>query len=161
MLLQKNRMDSYIDISFHIIVSLFLGFFVWKIFGFKDRKSLIISLFFTFLGGVLIDIDHFLDNFLSFGFDFNYDFFIKGEYFIISNKAYIIFHAIEYVIISGLLSILSKNRKKKMIFASVALGMLSHILIDILLFPNPIKGYFIIYRLLNGFNVDMSKGILE
>lgn len=154
-------MDSYIDISFHIITSLILGYLVWRFFGWNDRKSLLISLFFTFLGGVLIDIDHFLDHFLSFGLNFNYDYFIKGEYFLKSNKAYIFFHGFEYVILFGVLSLFARAKVKKMIFIGLALGMLSHLLIDILLFQNPIKGYFILYRILNGFDVDMSKGILE
>ncbi|MEK7533739.1 MAG: hypothetical protein AAB600_00220 [Patescibacteria group bacterium] len=154
-------MDSYIDVSFHVIVSLLLGYIIFRLFGLSDRKSLLISFLFTFLGGVLIDVDHFIDHFLSFGINFNYDYFIKGEYFLKSNKAYIVFHAVEYIILSGLLAILLGDRKKKMIFTALALGMLFHILIDILLFPNPIKGYFILYRMLNGFNVDMSKGILE
>lgn len=154
-------MDSYLDISFHVIVSLTLGYIVWRIFGSNDRKSLLISFSFIILGGILIDMDHFLDYFLSFGLNFNYDYFLKGEYFLRSHKTYIVFHAFEYVIITGLLAIFLKDKKKKMIFYGVALGMLSHLLIDIFLFPNPIKGYFILYRLLNGFNVDMSKGILE
>lgn len=154
-------MDSYIDISFHVIVSLILGFFVWRIFGFKDRKSLIISLFFTFLGGVLIDVDHFVDHFLSFGLNFNYDFFIRGEYFLKSNKAYIVFHGFEYVILFGILAFFAKARIIKTIFIAITLGMFFHLLIDIFLFPNPIKGYFVLYRLFHGFNVDMSKGIFE
>lgn len=153
-------MNSYIDISFHVVISLILGYFVWKISGFQDRKSFFISLFFTILGGVLIDVDHFLDHFLSFGFNFNYDYFINGEYFL-GKKAYIVFHAVEYIIITGFLAIFIKDRKKKMVFCALALGMLSHLLIDIFLFPNPIKGYFIFYRILNGFNVDMSKRIFE
>lgn len=154
-------MDSYIDISFHVIVSLLLGYVVWRFFDLHDRKSLIISLIFTFLGGVLIDIDHFLDHFLSFGFNFNYDYFIKGEYFLKSNKAYIVFHGFEYVVLFGVLALFVKARIRKMVFIAIALGMLSHLLIDIFLFPNPIKSYFILYRIFNGFNVDMSKGILE
>jgi len=153
-------MDSYIDISFHVIVSLLLGYIVWRLFGLSDRKSLLISLLFSFLGGVLIDVDHFIDHFLSFGLNFNYDYFIKGEYFL-KSKAYIVFHGFEYVIIFGVLALFLKTRKKKMMLMGLALGMLSHLLIDILLFPNPIKGYFILYRLLHGFNVDMNKGILE
>lgn len=154
-------MDSYIDIGFHVVISLFLGYSVWRIFGLNDRKSLLMSLAFTFLGGVLIDVDHFLDHFVSFGFNFNYDYFIKGEYFLKSHKAYIIFHAFEYVIIAGLFAFFLKGRKKKMIFCGLALGMLFHLSIDIFLFPNPMRGYFILYRILNGFNVDMSEGILE
>ena len=124
-------------------------------------KSLIISLIFTFLGGVLIDVDHFIDHFLSFGVNFNYDYFIKGEYFLKSNKAYIVFHGFEYVILFGVLALFAKVGFRRMIFITIALGMLSHLLIDILLFPNPVKGYFILYRLLHGFNVDMSGGVLN
>jgi len=154
-------MNSYIDIGFHAATSLALGYLVWRIFGINDRRNLLISLFFTFLGGLLIDVDHFLDHFLSFGLNFNYEYFISGEYFMMSNKAYIIFHAVEYVIILGLIYFFLKDQKRKMIFASLALGVLAHLLIDIFLVPNPIKGYFIIYRILNGFNVDMSQGIFE
>ena len=154
-------MDSYVDIGFHVTTSLILGCVIWKIFGSSDKKSLLVSLVFTFFGGVLIDIDHFLDHFLSFGFNFNYDYFLNGEYFLRSHKAYIVLHAFEYVIIAGLLAFCLRDRKKKMIFYSLALGILSHLFIDIFLFPNPISGYFILYRISNGFNVDMSKGILE
>lgn len=154
-------MDSYIDISFHVIISLILGYAVWRLFGSYNRRSLVISLLFTFFGGVLIDIDHFLDHFLSFGQNFNYDYFIKGEYFLKSNKAYIVFHGFEYVILFGVLAFFAKARIRKMIFTAITLGMLSHLLIDTFLFPNPIKGYFILYRILNGFNVDMSRGIFE
>jgi len=148
-------MDSYVDISFHVITSLFLGYIIWKIFGLNDRRSLLLSLFFTFLGGVLIDADHFLDHFLSFGFNFNYDYFLNGEYFLRSHKAYVIFHAFEYVVIAGLFAFFLKDREKKMIFSGLALGMLSHLLIDSFLFPNSITGYFILNRLLNGFNADV------
>lgn len=154
-------MDSYVDIGFHVITSLILGYVLWRNFGSNDRKSFLISLAFTFLGGVLIDIDHFFDYFLSFGFNFNYDYFLNGEYFLRTHKAYIVFHALEYVIITGLFAVFFKDRRKKMIFYGLALGILSHILIDIFLFPNPIRGYFILYRMLNGFNVDMSEGVLD
>lgn len=153
-------MDSYIDISFHVTVSLILGYLIWRLFGSRDRKSLLISLLFTFLGGVLIDVDHLIDHFLSFGLNFNYDYFIRGEYFL-EGKAYIVFHGFEYVILFGVLAFFSKARIRKMIFIAIALGMLSHLFIDTFLFPNPIKGYFILYRLLHGFNVDMEKGIFE
>lgn len=148
-------MQSYIDIGFHVITSLILGYIVWKFFGLNDRKSLLIALFFTFLGGVLIDIDHFIDHYLAFGFTFNYDYFIAGEYFLKSNKAYVFFHAFEYVVIASIFAIFLKDRKIKMIFCGLALGMLSHLLIDSFLFPNSIEGYSILYRLLNGFNANV------
>ena len=148
-------MDSYIDISFHVIVSSLLGYAVWRLFDSHDKKIFTISLFFTLLGGVLIDVDHFIDHFLSFGLNFNYDYFIKGEYFLRSSRAYIVFHGFEYVILFGVLALLVKARIRKVVFIAIALGMLSHLLIDAFLFPNSIMGYSIFYRLLNGFNTDI------
>ena len=154
-------MDSYVDISFHVFFSLAIGFVTSKVFALRDRKSLVLSLLFAFLGGVLVDLDHFIDHFLTFGFNFNYDYFIKGEYFLRSSKAYILFHGFEYVILLGIAAIFIKSKKYKMILSAFVLAMLSHLLIDTFLFANPIKGYFILYRIFHGFNVDMSGGILD
>jgi len=154
-------MDSYIDIGFHVITSLILGFFVWKIFGMNDRKSLLISLSSTFLGGVLIDLDHFIDHLLAFGLNFNYEYFINGEYFLRSGKTYIFFHGFEYAVLFGIAAVFIKSKKWKMILSALTFGMLSHLLIDTFLFTNPIKGYFILYRIFHGFNVDMSGGVLD
>lgn len=154
-------MDTYIDVSFHVVFSLLAGYITWKFFSLGDRKSLALSLMFAFLGGVLIDLDHFIDHFITFGFNFNYDYFIKGEYFLRSGKAYILFHGFEYVALFGIAAILLKSKKRKMILSALAFGMLFHLLIDTFLFANPIRGYFILYRILHGFNVDMSGGVLD
>lgn len=154
-------MDSYIDVAFHICFSIASGFIAWKLYGLSNKKSLVIAMFCALLSGVFVDLDHFADHFLTFGFNFNYDYFIKGEYFLRTGKTYILFHGFEYVILLGILSIFIKTKKKKVILTSLGLAMFFHLIIDILLFSIPIKNYFILYRILNGFNVDMSKGILE
>ena len=154
-------MDSYVDVSFHVFFSLIIGFVTSKFFALEDRKSLMLSLTFAFLGGVLIDLDHFIDHFLAFGLSFNYDYFIKGEYFLKSGKAYILFHGFEYVVILWIAVIFIKSKRNKMVLCAFVLAMFSHLLIDTFLFTNPIKGYFILYRILYGFSVDINGGVLD
>ena len=144
-------MDSYIDVGLHICFSALSGFIAWGIFGQSDKKSLVFSIFFALLSGVFIDLDHFLDHFLTFGFHFNYDYFIRGEYFLRTGKTYIVFHGFEYVIILGILSIFLQDKKKKMIFIALTLAMFFHLIVDILLFSIPIKNYFILYRIFHDF----------
>lgn len=144
-------MDSYLDVGLHIFFSGLSGFIAWRIFGQSDKKSLVFSIFFALLSGVFIDLDHFFDHFLTFGFNFNYDYFIKGEYFLRSGKTYIVFHGFEYVIILGILSIFLQDKKKKMILTSLMLSMFFHLIVDILLFSIPIKNYFILYRIFHYF----------
>lgn len=144
-------MDSYIDVAYHICFSLVSGFIAWELYGLSNRKSLIISVISALLSGVFIDLDHFVDHFLTFGFHFNYDYFIRGEYFLRTGKTYILFHGFEYVILLGILSIFSKAKKIKMILIALGLAMLFHLIVDILLFSIPIKNYFIIYRIFHDF----------
>ena len=106
-------MDSYIDISFHVVFSLVTGYITWKFFAPGDKKSLAFSLISAFLGGVLIDLDHFIDNFLAFGLNFNYDYFMKGEYFLRSGKTYVFFHGFEYIVFFGITAILTNSKKWK------------------------------------------------
>ncbi len=146
-------MDSYIDIVLHICFSLIAGFIAWKLYGKGNIKSLVIAMFSALVSGVLIDLDHFIDHFLTFGFHFNYDYFIGGEYFLRSGKTYIFFHAYEYVILLGILSIFAKVKTKKMILTALGLAMLFHLITDGLLFTTSIKNYFIFYRIFHNFNV--------
>ena len=145
-------MDSYIDVSFHIFFSALSGFIAWKILRVGNKKSLFLSIFFALLSGVFIDLDHFIDHFLSFGFHFNYNYFITGEYFIRTGKTYIVFHGFEYVIILGIISNLLQDKKKKMILIALTLAMFFHLIVDIHLFSIPIKNYFILYRIFHDFS---------
>lgn len=154
-------MDSYIDVGFHIFFSLAAGFIAWKIYGLSNKKNLVIAVLLAILSGVLIDLDHFIDNFLTFGFHFNYDYFIRGEYFLRTGKTYVFFHGFEYVIILAILSFLFKSKKVKMILTALCLAMFFHLIVDILLFSIPIKNYFIPYRIFNGFKVYMISSLIS
>lgn len=144
-------MSSYIDIALHLFFSILAGFLVWKLYG-GSRKDLVISIICAFIAGVLIDLDHFIDNFLSFGWDFNFDYFIRGEYFIRSGNYFIFFHGFEYVLILlAIFKFFIKTKISKMIILSFAFSMFIHLMIDILFFSVPVINYSILYRFLTGF----------
>lgn len=145
-------MASYIDIVLHVFFSFLAGFLVWKLYGNNDRKNFLLSIFFAFIAGVLIDLDHFIDNFIFFDWNFNFDYFIRGEYFVRSGKNYILFHGFEYVLILFvILKFFAKTKKAKMIVASLVLAMLLHLLVDIFFFSIPLINYSILYRIFTNF----------
>lgn len=148
------EITTYLDIAVHVIFSLIAGFIAWKFYGQRELKRLKLSIFFSFLTGVAIDFDHFLDNFIVFGLSFNYHKFVIGDYFHKTSKAYILFHGFEYIVILALIFILVKSGKTKMILLSMILGMFFHLATDIILFTHSIKEYSLFYRILHNFKLD-------
>lgn len=147
-------MLTFVDIFIHIILSIFSGFFVFKLYHLKGKGGLVFSLLFAFIFGFLIDIDHLLDYILAFGLNFNLNYILNGSEFLENGKNYVIFHGFEYVIILGILFYFIKDKKKKMILGSSILSMLLHLFTDMLLFSVPIQYYFLIYRIINNFKVN-------
>ncbi len=144
-------MSSYIDIVLHLFFSILAGFLVWKLYG-SSRRDLAISLACAFTAGVLIDLDHFIDNFIYFGWNFNFDFFVKGEYFIDSGKYYILFHGFEYILILlAVFKFFAKTKKMKMVILSIGLAMFIHLLVDSFFLSIPLINYSILNRIFTGF----------
>lgn len=108
------------------------------------------------MGGVLIDLDHFIDYFLAFGFTFNLNYFIHGYQFLKSDKIYILFHGWEYVILLLTVSWLIKsNIKIKAAVLALALGMFFHLGIDAVTNEGAqFRTYSIIYRAKNNFDLQ-------
>lgn len=145
-------MEIYVDVGAHIIFSLLAGVIAWKLIDPSNKKSLITSLIFTFISGVLIDLDHVIDYFLAYGLHFDYDLFTRLEMFQKTGKIYVFFHAYEYVILLSLAVCLVKDKTKKLVLTALALGMLFHLGVDILL-GVPFNLYFLTFRILNHFNL--------
>jgi len=103
--------------------------------------------FLAFLGGVLIDTDHFIDYFLHLE-KWNLESFLHGH-FIVSRKLYLIFHAWELVILFAILSLYWN------FFIVISTSMAGHLLIDTLMHAlySPFS-YFFIYRLKHKFFFD-------
>lgn len=143
------NMPLTLHIAIHIFLSLAAGFIVWKIY-----KKPFLAFFFALLSGVAVDLDHFIDYFLAFGFHFRLDYFSQGYQFLKSEKVYVLFHAWEYVIILLIIFLFIKNKTGKAIFLSLALGLVFHLSADILIDAAPIKTYSIIYRAENNFEIE-------
>lgn len=145
-------METYLDVLAHVVFSLLAGLIAWKLYGTKNKESLITALIFAFLSGVLIDLDHFIDYFLIYGLHFDSAILIHLEMLQKTGKSYVFFHAYEYVIILSLAALLAKDKPKKLALTALTLGMLFHLGVDIL-FGVPFNLYFLTFRIVNHFNV--------
>ncbi len=154
-------MSTYIDVFLHVIFSLLAAYVAWKAYGDNKKRNLFLSVVYAMVGGVLIDLDHFIDNLLAFGWNFNYGYFITGEYFLKTGKTYVFFHGFEYLIILFVVFFFAKTKMIKMILLSLTLAMAFHLGVDIIFYSIPIKNYFILYRIFNDFKVDMASPLLH
>ena len=109
------------DEIMHVLFALVSVFVVWK--KTKSRKLALT----TVLVAILVDVDHLVDYFSFYGFKFNLANFLEGKYFKVTQKAYVPFHAWEWVILLG---IIAKNRGWKSYFTAIALGLFAHLVYD-------------------------------
>jgi hypothetical protein len=140
-----------LDITAHFVLSSLLGFGFWLFFDGKDKRRLLYCLGFALLSGFLVDLDHFFDYFMAYGFVWNFSHFIHEDFFNASGHNYVFFHAFEYVILLGLSAFLAKKKWTKIYLSILAVSLLGHLFIDIYLAGATIRSYFIIYRILTGF----------
>ncbi len=136
-----------IHLSIHILFSFCAGLIIWKIW-----KKPMLAFVFALLGGFFVDIDHFIDYCLAFGFKWNW-FYFKNDFQVLkSGKIYFLFHAWEFVLILTLLAFLFKNKCVKTIFFSLALGLFFHLWTDVVIDQVSPKAYFLTYRIVNNFD---------
>ncbi len=135
-------------LSIHIFFSLLAGGIVWRIW-----KKPFLAFTFGIIGGFLVDLDHFIDYYLAFGWNWNWEYFKNGYQFLKSGKIYVLFHGWEYVIILVLLTLLLRNKYAKTIFLSLALGLFFHLCADVVIDETPIKSYSIVYRIKHNFDI--------
>ena len=144
-------MNFYLHISIHIFLSFLAGLIVWRIY-----KKPIISICGGLLGGFLVDLDHFIDYFMVFGWNFKYQYFIHGYEFLKSGKIHILFHSWEYVIILLLIALfLKQNIKIKSFILAVSIGLFVHLVTDVVINEGMTwRTYFIIDRAKNSFDIE-------
>lgn len=133
----------------HFFASILVGYFVWKIW-----QKPIVSFLSAIAAGVFVDLDHFIDYYFAFGWDFRWNYFFSGYQFLKSGKDYIFFHGWEYVAFFAILVFLFKNKLAKSIFLGLALGLFFHLALDATLNGLPIKSYSIIQRVRNNFEAE-------
>jgi hypothetical protein len=142
-------MPLLIHLSIHFILAILAGGIVYKIWG-----RLYISLIAGLIGGVLIDLDHFIDYYIAFGPNFRLDHILSGFEFLKNEKIYLFFHAWEYVALLMALAFFLKNKKVKSIFLGLALGILLHLAVDIYVNGLPYNSYLLTSRIKNNFLIE-------
>jgi hypothetical protein len=109
--------DTILDLSVHVIVTAGIAAVLFFI-----SKSWV-WVFLVVTGGILIDVDHFMDYFLHFGPRFNILRFLRHEYQA-SGKCYVIFHSWEILALLFILSVFIE-----WVFP-LAAGMAGHMAVD-------------------------------
>ena len=141
-----------LDLILHIVVSLILSYCIWRLYGFKDRKTLSYALFAGIISGLLIDVDHFLDYFLVYGTTFDFFKFMHESGYIQTGRATVIFHGFEYALIGFLAIFFVKKGLHKMIVTTITFCLFFHLLIDASLYSIPLYYFLFTYRLTHNFS---------
>ena len=130
----------------HVVVSSIVSAFVWAFF--KSFGCAAIS----FASGVLIDLDHVIDYYASYGFTFK----AKKIYNICLElklkKLYLILHSYELI---ALLWIIIYVFSLSNLWKAIAIGFTQHIILDQITNPINTLGYFLTYRFIKGFKKEL------
>lgn len=130
-----------IDLIFHLVATVL--FSVWIFIETKNPAYVCIFI----LGGIFIDLDHFLDYFLYYKKKFNLKDFFRSMY-LKSGKAYLFLHSWELGLFLLYLSVLLRSHGLFLFALSVSV----HLLIDNIQRKNPLF-YFLTYRFCKQFEV--------
>lgn len=120
----------------HGLVALPFMVIVWN----KTKSYLCVLI--VVLTAYFLDLDHLIDYFIFYGFQFSLSGFLSSKYFGLSNRAYVFFHAWEWFFI---LSLVSLKSGWKSYFTAFSLGLLSHLILDAINVKSFVF-YSIIYR---------------
>jgi hypothetical protein len=123
------------------IPSAFLLYSIWPSFS-------AVGLF--YIVTYFIDADHLFDYSQYYGFSFNFKKFLSGTYFDLSKKAYVFFHAWEWVVI---LLYFASAAGWQSWFTAVSLGIFTHLVYDTLSYKSGVLHFSIIYRCSKGFRL--------
>ncbi len=140
-----------IHLSIHFIVAGLVGLLAGKFFN-----ELKIGIIAGIMGGFLIDLDHVLEYFFTFGLRFNFTHFFQGRQFLVSNRMLSIFHAWEYILVILLVIFLVRRYHNiKIFFITLVLSATVHLVSDCIINKFPPRNYSIIYRAAKGFNSSL------
>lgn len=121
----------------------------------KAKKLRVLYVVFGFLVTMFMDIDHLFDYFMYKGITIDYIDFFQTDYFSLSGKTFVLFHAWEYVIALSIIYLFIKGNRFAPFLVFAALGIGIHLAYDTLFYGfNPL-GYSIIYRILSGFSLTV------
>lgn len=144
--------STFFDLLKHMSVTSIIAIFLW--YKYRNLKLIIIA----YLAGVLVDVDHLFDYFVWAGWRFDFsEFFDPSIYVRATNKAFVLLHGWEYLMILWLIAQRLK-RKVAGIHLALILPYLCHLLIDQSPFTRAPLAYFFVYRLINNFSLTAFNG---
>lgn len=126
----------------HVLIAIPFAWYLWN----KTKSPKAIILYFIISIGM--DIDHLFDFFGYYGFTFDPALFFKLDYFDGPGRAFVPFHAWEWILVTFLLF----KKTWKVIWLILMFGMLSHLILDSINVGSIIF-YSIIYRAEAGFRI--------
>ncbi len=136
----------------HIVLSLLAGSIIWWIW-----RRPVAAFVGAILGGIFIDLDHFIDYFLAFSFpSFNLEHFTGGAYGMQNGHLFYFFHGWEYVVILFIVGIyIWKKVGLRSFFFAMGLSMLFHLMLDVNINEGmTFRSYSITYRALHHFRLE-------
>lgn len=116
-------------------------------FWITNSKGLAIA---SFIAGIFIDVDHFLDYYLNKGFSLDIIDFYRTCVNRKLTKIYIFFHSLELLIFFWLIAILYPSN---LIWWGITIGVSQHLIFDGLVNELAPAGYFFAYRLIKKFDL--------
>lgn len=132
-----------LDETIHGSISFLFSVLIYK--KTKELKLAVIPLIMAYAP----DIDHLINYWIYHGVGFNLLDFVKMEYFSEPKQVFIPFHALEWVLV---LSIISVKRGWKSYITATNLGLIAHLVWDIITLKSVIY-YSIIFRFITGFRM--------
>ncbi|MBU4141425.1 hypothetical protein KKE99_00965 [Patescibacteria group bacterium] len=132
-------MDLIFQELIHLFLSLLAGSAVYYFYG--NRQVFIWAL----ISGFFIDTDHWFDNWMAYGPNFDLAKFFAGDYFAINGTIFVPLHGWEYVVILALLGI--GIVKYRPIFYALALSLFLHLSFDVFSNNAPFEGYSVLHRI--------------
>jgi hypothetical protein len=143
---KRVHLLTALDLVTHLVLTIALAFLMYLVSG---RISWGIM---CFTGGVLIDMDHFIDYGLYYGLRFHPGRFFSHAY-LASGKTYLFLHSWELVAGLGILSMFFR------ILLPLAAGMALHLTVDMLLSRREDPRILLLwYRWKNSFSLDKLSG---
>lgn len=140
----------YLHLMIHFSLAVLVGFLIGQLCHWRWG-----GLVGGILGGFLIDLDHVLEYFLVLGWRFNFNDFIDGRQFLISDRVHLYFHAWEYIPLLLLtVYILRKKRALIIILLALTFSGFVHLISDCFINNYPLRNYSIIYRWRSQFAVE-------
>jgi|SRR3972149_1927410 len=138
----------------HVLFYLVVVFSVYLFFRNTGKvllkpKYLLIGL----LSTIFIDLDHFIDHFIYYGFSFNFLNFTSGTHFELSGKVFVFLHSWELLCLLLFIGYYLIRKKNSYIIFVIAVGMMTHVLYDTAYYGFSLEAYSLIYRLIMGFDI--------